>query len=120
MQTLALAAFDPREGSMMETTGLAVAGRRISIPRLFKRLLQIAVVLCLTGAVLFVIIVSNGMLAGRQPSMQAGLNMWLAFIKRPEIQLTAVITAVVAVLFVYWQRNQERRASGSGTRRLET
>jgi hypothetical protein len=120
MWALALVALDPKEGSMMETTGLAIAGRRISVPRLFKRLLQIAVVLGLTGAVLFVIIVSNGMLAGRQPSLQAGVNMWLAFVKRPEIQLTAVITAVVAVLFVYWQRNQERRASGSGARRVES
>ena len=82
MWALALVAFDPKEGSMMDTTGLAIAGRRISVPRLFKRLLQIAVVLGLTGAVLFVIIVSNGMLAGRQPSLQAGVNMWLAFVKR--------------------------------------
>jgi len=90
---------------------------------LFKRLLQIAVVLGLTGAVLFVIIViivSNGMLAGRQPSLQAGVSMWLAFVRRPEIQLTAVITAVVAVLFVYWQRNQERKASSSGARRTDS
>jgi hypothetical protein len=98
----------------METTGLVVAGRRMSVPRLLKRLLQITIALSLSGAVLFVIIVSNGMLSGRQPSLQAGISMWLAFIKRPEIQLTAVITAVVTVLFVYWQRNQERRVGGSG------
>lgn len=97
----------------METTGLVVAGRRVPVPRAFKRLLQIAIALCLSGAVLFVIIVSNGMIAGRQPSLQAGVTLWLAFIKRPEIQLTAVITAVVTVLFVYWQRNQERKVGGS-------
>jgi hypothetical protein len=99
---------------MMETTGLVVVGRRISIPRLFKRLLQVIVSLCLSGVVLFVIMVGDGMLAGRQPSLQTGISLWFAFIKRPEIQLTAVITAVVTVLFVYWQRNQERRATGSG------
>lgn len=98
----------------METTGLVVAGRRMRVPRLLKRLLQIAIALCLSGAVLFVIIVSNGMLSGRQPSLQTGINMWLAFIRRPEIQLTAIITAVVTVLLVYWQRNQERRVGGSG------
>lgn len=98
----------------METTGLVVAGRRMPVPRLLKRLLQITIALGLSGAVLFVIIVSNGMLSGRQPSLQAGIGMWLAFIKRPEIQLTAIITAVVTVLFVYWQRNQERRVGGSG------
>jgi hypothetical protein len=99
---------------MMETTGLVVVGRRFSVPRIFKRLLQIVVALCLSGAVLFVIMVGNGMLAGRQPSLQMGINLWLAFIKRPEIQLTAIITAVVTVMFVYWQRNQERKITGSG------
>jgi len=97
----------------METTGLIVVGRKYSVPRLLKRLLQMGAAIGLSCAVLFVIIVSNGMLAGRQPSLQAGVNLWLAFIKRPEIQLTAVITAIVTVFFIYWQRNQERRVGGS-------
>ena len=105
---------------MMETTSLVVAGRKVWVPRLIKRLLQIAIVLCLTGAVLFVIMVSNGMLSGRQPSLQAGVTMWLTFVKRPEIQLTAIITAIVAVLFVYWQRNQERKVGGSGRASLSS
>lgn len=98
----------------METTGLVVGRRKVTVPRVLKRLLQVVGALCLSSGVLFVILVANGMLAGRQPSLQAGINLWLAFIKRPEIQLTAVITAVVTVFFVYWQRNQERRVGGGG------
>jgi hypothetical protein len=37
----------------------------------------------------------------------------LAFIKRPDILSTMVLTAFVTVLLVYWQRNQERRSGGS-------
>lgn len=96
----------------METTGLVVAGRRMTVPRLLKRSIQIALALLLSSLVLFVIMVANGMLSGKQPSIQAGVTAWLAFIKRPEIQLTGIITAVVSVMFVYWQRNQERRHGG--------
>jgi hypothetical protein len=45
--------------------------------------------------------------------LQAGINMWLAFVKRPDILSTMVLTAFVTVVFVYWQRNQERRVGGS-------
>jgi len=37
------------------------------------------------------------------------LTTWLAFIKRPDIQATIVLTAIVTVLFVYWQRDRERK-----------
>jgi hypothetical protein len=45
--------------------------------------------------------------------LQAGINVWLAFIRRPDILTTMVLTAFVTVLFVYWQRERERRAGGS-------
>lgn len=96
----------------METTGLVIAGRRMTIPRVLKRVLQVISALCLSALCLFVLMVANGMIAGKQPSLQAGMSLWLAFVKRPDIQLTAIITAVVTVTFVYWQRNQERRAGG--------
>jgi hypothetical protein len=37
------------------------------------------------------------------------VDVWLAFINRPDIQGTMVLTAIVTVLFVYWQRDSERR-----------
>lgn len=98
---------------MVETTLLVVAGKKLSVPRLIKRTLQVAVAVALTAGVLFVVIVGNGFLVGKAASFQAGINVWLAFIKRPDILSTMVLTAFVTVLFVYWQREQERRVGGS-------
>jgi hypothetical protein len=98
---------------MAETTMLVVAGKRLPVPRFFKRMLQVAIAVALTAAVLFVVIVGNGFLVGRPTSLQAGINVWLAFIRRPDILTTMVLTAFVTVLFVYWQRERERRAGGS-------
>ena len=98
---------------MVETTMLVVAGKGLTVPRLLKRLLQIANAVALTAGVFLIVIVGNGLLVGRQVSLQAGFNVWLAFIKRPDILATMILTAFVTVIFVYWQRNQERRAGGS-------
>jgi hypothetical protein len=98
---------------MVETTMLVVGGKRMSVPRLIKRTLQVAIAVALTASVFFVMIAGNGFLMGRGASFQAGIAAWLAFIKRPEILSTMVLTALVTVVFVYWQRNQERRTGGS-------
>jgi hypothetical protein len=103
---------------MLETTLLVVSGKKLTVPRFLKRILQITIAVALTAAVFLLVIVGNGLLVGRQASLQAGINIWLAFIKRPDILSTMFLTAFVTVLFVYWQRNQERRAGGVG--RLES
>ena len=99
---------------MLETTVLVVSGKKLTVPRLLKRILQVAIAVALTAAVVLVVIVGNGLLLGRQASLQASINLWLAFIKRPDILTTMILTAFVTVLFVYWQRNQERRAGDVG------
>ena len=99
---------------MVETTLVVVAGKRFAIPRILKRILQIAIAVALTAAVFLLVIVGNGLLVGRQASLQAGVNAWLAFMKRPDILATMTLTAIVTVIFVHWQRNQERKAGGSG------
>jgi len=99
---------------MVERRLLGVAGRRFTIPRLLKRMLQVAIAVALTAAVFLVVIVGNGLILGRQASLQVGFNAWLAFMKRPDILATMVLTAIVTVLFVYWQRDQERKGGGSG------
>ena len=33
---------------------------------------------------------------------------WLAFVQRPEIMVTMLLTSMTTVLFVYWQRDKER------------
>ena len=97
---------------MVETTLLVVSGKKLAVPRILKRLLQITIAVGLTAAVFLVVIVGNGLVVGRQASLQAGLNVWLAFIKRPDILATMILTAFVTVIFVYWQRNQECKAGG--------
>jgi ABC-type sulfate transport system permease subunit len=97
---------------MVETTMLVVAGKKLSVPRLLKRLLQVAIAVALTAGVLFVVIAGNGFLVGRT-TFQAGVTAWLAFVRRPDILTTMVLTAVVTVLFVSWQRDRERRSGGA-------
>ena len=93
---------------MSDKTVLAVPGRKLSVPRVFKRTLQISTAVVLTAAVALTFIVANSMLLGRGSPFQA-LSAWLAFIKRPDIQATIILTAIVTVLFVYWQRDRERK-----------
>jgi ABC-type sulfate transport system permease subunit len=99
---------------MIERTGFVVAGKKTMIPRVLKRLVQIAATVTLTASVLLVVIVGNGFLVGKAPSFRSGWNLWLTFIQRPDILSTMTLTAIVAVLFLYWQRNQERKAGASG------
>jgi hypothetical protein len=38
-----------------------------------------------------------------------GWDLWLTFINRTDILATMVLTALVTVAFVYWQRGHERK-----------
>ena len=98
---------------MIERTGFVVAGKKTMVPRVLKRLLQIAATVTLTASVLLVVIVGNGFLVGKAPSFRSGWNLWLTFIQRADILSTMTLTAIVAVLFLYWQRNQERKVGAS-------
>jgi len=93
---------------MTDKTVLALPGRRFSVPRVFKRALQISTAVLLTAAVVLAFVVANSMLLGRGGPLQA-IGAWVTFIKRPDIQATVILTAIVTVLFVYWQRDRERK-----------
>jgi hypothetical protein len=97
------------ESAMVEKTVLALPGKKVSVPRVFKRVVQVALAAALTAAVMLIVMLGNGLLTGRGASLQGGVTTWLAFIKRPDIYTTIILTAVVSVLFVYWQRDRERR-----------
>ena len=97
------------ESAMVEKTVLALPGKKVSVPRVFKRVLQVGLAAALTAGVMLVVMLGNGLLTGRGASLQGGVTTWLAFIKRPDIYTTILLTAVVTVLFVYWQRDRERR-----------
>jgi branched-subunit amino acid transport protein len=94
---------------MAEKTILVVPGnKKVSVPRLVKRTLQVAVAVGLTALVALAIVVGNGFLQPHGRPQQAW-DVWLTFIYRTDILTTMVLTAVVTVLFVYWQRDQERK-----------
>jgi hypothetical protein len=94
--------------TMSDKTTLVMPGQKLAVPKLAKRLIQVGMSVALTCAVALVLVVGNGMLLGRASSSK-GINIWLSFIQRPEIQGTMLLTAIVTVLFVYWQRDKERR-----------
>jgi hypothetical protein len=91
----------------MESTILVLAGKRLMVPRFFKRSLQVAASVGLTLLVVLVIQVGDSLLAGKS-SFQTAIGSWLTFVRRPDILATMALTATVTVLFVYWQRDQER------------
>ena len=92
---------------MSEKTILVVPGKKMSVPRPLKRSLQIAAAVALTAGVALAILVGNGLLVPRGHLLQ-GWDVWVSFINRTDILATMVLTALVTVLFVYWQRDHER------------
>jgi hypothetical protein len=95
---------------MVERTILALpVGKKMSVPRVFKRSLQTVLAVSLTAAFFLVVMVANGMLIGRGATLQSALNIWLGFIKRSDILATMTVTAIVTILFVYWLRDRERK-----------
>lgn len=94
---------------MADKTVLVMPGKKkLSVPRVLKRSLQVAAAVVLTALVVLGIVIGNGFLLPRGKPLQ-GWDIWLAFINRTDILATMVLTAIVTVLFVYWQRDQERK-----------
>ncbi len=93
---------------MTDKTIFAVPGRRIPMPRPVKRTAQIAIAVALTSVAVFVLMAGNGMLQAKT-SIFKTIPQWLAFVSRPDILATMVLTAMVTVMFVYWMRDTERR-----------
>ena len=77
------------------------------MPPFTKKLTEVTIAIGLTLAVVFVIIVSNGMLTSRSSYMQ-GFNVWLTFIQRPDILGTMALTALVTVFYGMWQQGGRR------------
>ena len=93
---------------MADKTTLIVPGRRLTVPKLFKRLLQVTIAVALTAGVALILIAGNLLLIGKKGKSLQGVEIWLSFINRTDILATMILTALVTVLFVYWQRDQER------------
>ena len=96
---------------MSDRTQFAIGRNTLSMPRFTKRMLEVAMATALTSVVALVILLLNNVLTGRGGWLN-GIDIWLAFIRRPDIMGTMLLTALCTVLFLHWQRD-----SGSGTPR---
>jgi hypothetical protein len=92
---------------MADKTILLLPGKKLSVPRLMKRLLQMTFAVGLTALVVLGVLVVSNLLVAKGGSIQ-GLGVWLSFIRRTDIIATMILTAVVSVSLVYWQRDKER------------
>jgi hypothetical protein len=88
-------------------TTLVLPGKRLSVSRAIKRLVQVACGTALSAGVIGILMVTNGLLSGRGTLMQ-WIGVWLKFVQRGDIFATMILTALTTVLFVYWQRDKER------------
>ncbi|MFN3869614.1 MAG: hypothetical protein ACK4MF_11180 [Hyphomicrobiaceae bacterium] len=93
---------------MSERTMLAIGRSSFSVSRLTKRALQTVAATALTAAASFLILMLNNVLTAKA-GWQQGFDVWLAFIRRSDILGTMALTAIITILFIYWQRESERR-----------
>ncbi len=92
-----------------KTTLVMPGNKKMIVSRLLKQAALAAVAVGLTCLVILAVLAGNGLLVGRSGSVAYAINIWLAFIKRSDIFVTMALTSMVTVLFVYWQRDRERR-----------
>jgi hypothetical protein len=78
------------------------------MPPVMRKLVDVATAIGLTAAVVFVIIFTNSFLTARGGSVH-GFNTWYAFIVRPDILSTMVLTALVTIGYVMWQQGGRPR-----------
>jgi hypothetical protein len=69
--------------------------------------LDVVIAVALTAAVAFVIVISNSFLVGR--ASWHGFNIWYAFILRPDILGTMILTALVTVAYHVWAQGGRPR-----------
>lgn len=73
-----------------------------------KKLVDAAIAVALTFAVVLVIVVTSSFLTARGGYMH-GLKLWLGLIERPDIIGMAVLTALVTTGYLLWQGGAPRR-----------
>jgi hypothetical protein len=73
-----------------------------------RKAVDVLTAIGLTAAVFFVIVVANSFLLARG-GYALGFNLWYAFILRPDILGTIVLTALVTMGYVLWKQNGRPR-----------
>lgn len=89
---------------MSDRTQLAIGRNMLSVPRLTKRALEVVMATGVTGMVSLAVLLLNNVLTGRGGWLN-GFDVWLSFIRRPDILGTIVLTAICSVAFLQWQRD---------------
>jgi hypothetical protein len=89
---------------MSDRTQLAFGRTSVSVPRLTKRVVEVAVITGLAALAALVILGLNNILTGRS-GLTGGFDLWMQFIRRSDILGTMILTAIVAVAYVNWQRD---------------
>lgn len=77
-------------------------------PALMRQALDVLTAIGLTGGVFFVIVVANSFLMSRG-NYSRGFNLWYAFILRPDILGTIVLTALVTMGYLHWKQGGRPR-----------
>lgn len=93
---------------MTDRTMIAVGRSSFSVPRLLKRALEVAIATALTALMSLMVLLTNAMLTAKGGYAQ-GFDMWLQFIRRSDILGTIVLTGIVTVSYLIWQRRQDKR-----------
>lgn len=90
---------------MSDRTMIAFGRQSFSVPRLAKRALQALTAVGLTALAAFLIIMANSLLLGR--GVTPGFDIWLSFIRRPEIIGSMILTAAVTIAYLYWEKRTD-------------
>ena len=72
-----------------------------------RRGLDVLIAIALTAAAAFVIVISNSLLVGR--ASWHGFNIWYAYVLRPDILGTMILTALVTVAYYFWAQSGRPR-----------
>jgi ABC-type sulfate transport system permease subunit len=80
----------------------------MKMPPMIKKLIDTAIAIGLTMALVLVMVVVSNLLVARTNSW-AGFKLWYAFMSRPDILGTIILTAVVSMTYVFWQQRGRAR-----------
>ena len=89
---------------MSDRTQLALGRNTLSVPKFAKRILEVAVATGLTGLASLIILSLNNILVTTSGFMR-GFEIWKSFIGRSDILGTMVLTAMVTIAYLAWQRD---------------
>jgi uncharacterized membrane protein YhaH (DUF805 family) len=93
---------------MSDRTMIALGGKAFSVPRIAKRALQVLTATGLTALVSLFIVMANAFLTVKDGPLR-GFSTWHAFVTRPDIIGTALLTAIVTVAFLYWNGSRDMK-----------